>query len=182
MTSQERKSAFKGSILSGVLTLVLCWIICWFFNGAYAETDVSFASCAKASGISCFITPVISGLITYPIVLSVFKKNKETDPQQKAQSGEAAADELGKQVIFFSWIPKNWFCYALVFAVINCVFWGFGVPSLLDLLIPISIPAGVGSRIFVTGIGGVQIAASAQYCAYLFNMYAIRMLKVKNAR
>lgn len=181
MTLKERKQAFKKSFTVGIPTVILCWIICWFFNAGYAQTEVTLASCAVASGVSCFVTPLICGLISYPITAKMFKK---TIKEKKAHSeGENKSTlktgKLEQQLIFFNWIPKNWFAYVLVFAICGSVFWGFGVPNLLNLFIPVTISAGTGSRLFVTIIGGFQIGASAQYAAYLSNIYFVEMLQEK---
>lgn len=87
--------------------------------------------------------------------------------------------ELEQQLIFFNWIPKHWLAYVVVYAVCGSIFWGFGVPTLLNVFIPVTVPAGVGSRLFVTIIGGFQIGASAQYAAYLSNIYFVKLLQKK---
>lgn len=57
MTIEARKLAFKKSWTVGIPTVILCWIICWFANAPYAAADATLATCAAASGVSCFVTP-----------------------------------------------------------------------------------------------------------------------------
>lgn len=92
-----------------------------------------------------------------------------------------ATGELEEQLIFFNWVPKNWFCYVLLFAIGGSIFWGFGVPNMLDLFIPVTVKAGTASRLFVTILGGFQIGASAQFAAYMSNIYFVKMLQKKAA-
>lgn len=181
MTLEARKAAFKKSWTVGIPTVILCWIICWFFNAPYGAKDVTIISCAAASGMSCFITPMICGLIGYPITATMFKKAMKAKMENpSAESKPAPAmGAMEEQMLFFNWIPKNWFCYLLVFSSINCVFWGYGLPGLLSLFIPTVIPAGTASRAFVTIIGGFQIGAAAQFCAYASNIYFVQLLQRK---
>lgn len=182
MTLEARKAAFKGSWTVGIPTLVLCWIICWFFNASWAAKDVTFLSFAQASGVSCFITPLICGLISYPITASVFKKKvaeKMAHPEVESAPSPSAG-ELEQQLIFFRWMPQNWLVYTLVFALLGAIVWGCGIPTLFYLFCPGTLAAaGTGSRILVTAVGGFQIAASAQYGAYLSHIYYVKMLQNK---
>lgn len=176
MTLETRKQAFQKSWTVGIPTVILCWIICWFFNAGYAKADATLATCAMASGVSCFVTPLICGLIAYPITARLFKKSMQGKTQPILEE-----HTLEEQLIFFQWVPKNWFCYVLLFAISGSIFWGFGLPNMLNLFLPITVKAGVASRLFVTILGGFQIGASAQFAAYMSNIYFSKMLQEKAA-
>ncbi len=182
MTIEAKKKAFKSTWAVFIPTVILCWIICWFFNKPYALTDVTLASCAAASGVSCFITPLICGLIAYPINKGAIKKAIKAKMENPTAESAPAPEmgELESQMIFFNWIPKNWICYLLVFSVCTSVFFGYGLPNLLAAFIPVTVPAGVwSSRLFITLIGGLQIGFSAQFSGYLANVYFVKMLQKK---
>lgn len=179
LTLESRKEAFQSTWVTLILTMILCWIICWFVNVPYAAMDVTLSSCSGANGLSCFITPIIGGIINYFIMkhsmTRVDKGNTSSDPKLEKNS-------LEEQLIFFHWIPKNCAGYLIFFSACMCVFFGFGLPTLLDFCIPITVKAGVGSRIFVTLIGGIQIGFSAQMSAYLSAIYFPILINRKSAQ
>ena len=181
MTLEARKSAFKKSWTVGIPTVILCWIICWFFNKPYAAMDVTLVSCAAASGVSCFITPMICGLIGYPITASMFKKAMKAKMENPTAETKPAPSigTMDEQMLFFKWSPKNWFCYLLVFSLISSIFFGFGLPNFLALFIHTAVKAGTASQLFVTIIGGFQIGFAAQFCAYISNVFFVQLLQRK---
>lgn len=181
MTLEAKKANFKKTWTVFIPTVILCWIICWFTNGKYALTDVTLLTCGLANGLTCFITPIICGLIAYPLTKSGMKKaiaKKMANPDEKSEPAPETGD-LDSQIMFFHWIPKNWFCYLFVFSLIAGIFFGYGLPTLIGSFATFIVKAGVGSRLFIALIGGVQIGWAAQFSAYLSNIYFVKLLEKK---
>lgn len=180
MTLEARKHAFKDSVSVGIPTLVLCWIIFWFLAAYQGTEPVGFMTLAAASGMSCFVTPVICSLIVYPITKKVFVK-KVKAKMANPDADEKPAPEIGtleEQIIYFNWMPKKWWVYMLVYALLGAIVFGFGIPALLATFVPGDfIAAGMGAKLFTVLLGGVQVAASAWFCIYLTKFYFIQMLK-----
>lgn len=180
MTLEARKHAFKDSVTVGIPTLILCWIIFWFLPAYQGKEAVGFMTLAAASGMSCFVTPVICALIVYPITKKVFVK-KVKAKMANPDPDEKPAPEIGtmeEQIIFFNWIPKKWWVYMLVYALLGAIVFGFGIPALLANFVSGNfVAAGMGAKLFTVLLGGVQVAASAWFCIYLTKFYFIQMLK-----
>ncbi len=179
-TLEARKHAFKDAWMVGIPTMILCWII-FLFLPAYQGTEAAgFMTLASASGFSCFVTPVICGLIAYPITKVMFVK-KAKEKMANPDPDAAPAPEIGsleEQIIFFNWMPKKWWVYMLVFSLLGCFIFGYGIPAFLAGFVSGNfVPAGIGAKLFVLLLGGIQVAASAQFCTYLTKFYFIQMLK-----
>lgn len=179
-TVEARKHAFKDSWVVGIPTFILCAIIFWFLPAYNGKEAVGFLTLGTASGVSCFVTPVICGLINYAITKPMFIK-KVKAKMANPDPNEVPAPEMGtleEQIIYFNWMPKKWWVYMLVYAFLGCFVFGFGIPGFLAVFAPGNFVApGMGAKLFVLLLGSLQVAASAQFCCYISKLYVIQMLK-----